>query len=365
MTTFSPNHLDELVNQLRRQGVPVKSERQPAFARFPAIWRGGDGLNVVLYRDGGAYDFVDRERLSFPELCQRLAIDIETADDNTLNPPSALSQIVQDSQHQRADNQAKQVAKRIRHLWLNSLPLWAPESEILVGRALVRQRRQAKHLNQQTLPARLYLQQRGIPVELIEMRESPLQFYPEKEGGLLLIPIIDEAGERIGLQRIGLTKEGEKQPVFTDSKVPDSGPTKAMLGSSKGYCLLKPPPDQQPSLLPQHVCLVEGVETGLAVLAVTGLPTLILFSSAGIASPPVGYMQRITGLQGVIIAEDHDKAGREAAAEATSLLTQAGLTVYRVCPPEQGADWLDTLFDRGLPQCRELFVRLLDSTIES
>jgi hypothetical protein len=83
--------------------------------------------------------------------------------------------------------------------------------------------------------------------------------------------------------------------------------------------------------------LCESIEDGLALLQMTGAATWAVPSASMMPTfiPP-------EGVEEIVLAPDHDRAGRKAIEQAVPRLQEKGLRVRQMLPPA-GADWVDTL----------------------
>lgn len=83
----------------------------------------------------------------------------------------------------------------------------------------------------------------------------------------------------------------------------------------------------------------EGIETTLSAMQLAKLPGIAALSAANM---PAVNVPRCAS---VIIAADHDEAGRKAAAHLAERLQYEGRQVRIALPPTEGADWNDVLLD--------------------
>jgi len=160
----------------------------------------------------------------------------------------------------------------------------------------------------------------------------------------------DGAGNFRGVQRIGLGPTGEPLRDKHRNKV------KAMLGRPRGGAVSLPG-----ERLPDTIILCEGVETGLAIHAATGISVACCLSAGFIAAyePPHQLVR-------VVIAADCDASGtgQEAAEKAADVLRVGNRKVEVALPgPEhapglfgpdraplgKGVDWLDVYGLEGGP----------------
>ena len=85
------------------------------------------------------------------------------------------------------------------------------------------------------------------------------------------------------------------------------------------------------------MCVAEGIETGLAVQQVTGIPTVAALSKSGTVRLDLPSV-----VQEVIICADGDDAGREAAKFAACHFRN-NVRIIRVAPADDGQDFADML----------------------
>ncbi len=130
-------------------------------------------------------------------------------------------------------------------------------------------------------------------------------------------------GRPVGLHRTYLTMEGQKAPVPSPKKLT------SLLGPSNAIQL---------SSFDTRLAISEGVETALSFQVLSGIPTWACISAGGVErfTPP-------PGIQEIIIAGDHDKAGIKAAEKLINRLVVQGITVKTVFPNTSGEDWNDVL----------------------
>ncbi len=128
------------------------------------------------------------------------------------------------------------------------------------------------------------------------------------------------------VHRTYLTRDGHKANV---------DPAKKSLGFIKGGAVRLAPAG--PTL-----ALSEGIETGLAFMAGTGLPTWACLSTGGLR----GVVLPTMPLAGdVVIAADHDQPGLDAAHDTARRLACEGRRVRIVTPPRAGQDFADLLLE--------------------
>jgi len=127
------------------------------------------------------------------------------------------------------------------------------------------------------------------------------------------------SGQPVGIHRTELSADARK----VDRK---------MLGPAAGAAVMLT--DEPPVDTALGVC--EGIETGLAVMALGGGGVWALMSAGGIASLPV-----LGGVETLTIFADHDTAGTTAARECGERWFAAGIPTTIRKPPTPGHDFLD------------------------
>jgi putative DNA primase/helicase len=98
-----------------------------------------------------------------------------------------------------------------------------------------------------------------------------------------------------------------------------------------------------------RLALTEGIETGLAVMQATGMPTWACVSAGGLAAvelpPDVGTVE-------IWADREASGAGVNAAANAAARLHADGRTVHVIAPEGEDDDWLDVLVRDGAEALR-------------
>lgn len=127
----------------------------------------------------------------------------------------------------------------------------------------------------------------------------------------------------VALHRTFLRPDGKgKAPV---------SPNKKTLGRVSGAAVRLAP-------AAEPVAVTEGIESGLAVLAATQIPTWAALSAGGIRAlvlPPLPLAAAVT------ICADHDPVGIAAAQDAAERWHREGRRVRIAVPPEPGTDFND------------------------
>lgn len=205
---------------------------------------------------------------------------------------------------------------------------------------------------QQLLPIRgtvaeTYLKKRGIWSENIPwtLRFHPgLEYIDENKKVLgvfpaLVAPLKDRDGRIVSLHRTFLSADGTKAPVPEPKKVMPA--FKPLRG-----CAIKLWQAKDPTL-----ALTEGIETGLAVHAISRLPVWAAYSATLL--PNVELPENV---RKVVIFGDKDvsEAGQKYAAQAAENFRAQGKDV-EVCIPKMAiaagaktVDWLDVLLTQGI-----------------
>lgn len=209
-------------------------------------------------------------------------------------------------------------------------------------------------------PARAYLRKRGITHAvgpLDDLRFHPGMTYFENKVKLGDFPVLlsllrQPNGNPTTLQRIFLTEQGEKAPVDAPKKVMPLRSTVMFAGSAV----------RLDHAIGSVLCVTEGVETGMAWRAMTGLPTW--------ATCVAGLMEEVVipeSVQIVIACGDLDPAkggadvgrGTSAAAKLVARVRESGRKAAAIFPPfslpegaVKGVDWNDVLNHYGLEEAK-------------
>lgn len=328
----------QIIQYLSNNGL--KYRISGSYLRFPAIWRGGDGLSVSLHIYSGFWtDFAAGERGKYCDLCNKLGI---TPSKST--PVLDKKQITTEKRKEEARKQALlDIANKI----------WNDSKKVTSNS-----------------PAFFYLLNRGIPVETIQTLIDT-DVIREKQLGKIAILVSrmyeDLTGETFcGIHRIFLNNDGTSREV--------RGRRKAMLGGS-GYTTIQGHGGVEPI-----IAVGEGLETCLSGwAALDRKPALVVSYVAGnlekTAIPDDFKSAKI------LILADRDKPsavikdakgrytrkpgrGQEAALNLKKALSAQGFTVKMAIPPgipghEDKADWNDVYL-----YSPEETTRLLSQAIE-
>jgi putative DNA primase/helicase len=92
------------------------------------------------------------------------------------------------------------------------------------------------------------------------------------------------------------------------------------------------------------LAVAEGIESGLAILSATGIPTWAALSTSGLRSL---ILPAVVELVFIGADNDHNGAGEAAAGDAASRWLAEGREVRIARPPRPGSDFNDVLLDRG------------------
>jgi hypothetical protein len=84
------------------------------------------------------------------------------------------------------------------------------------------------------------------------------------------------------------------------------------------------------------LAVCEGIETGLSVLQMTGIPTWAGLSTAGMIN-----LSLPLALKTLVICIDHDEAGIKASHALQRRAMSQGIAVKRLMPPNVGTDFND------------------------
>ncbi|WP_102867908.1 DUF7146 domain-containing protein [Pseudovibrio exalbescens] len=188
-------------------------------------------------------------------------------------------------------------------------------------------------------PAEAYLIGRGIPQREWpkslryhhSLRHPSGKYYPA-----LMAQVVSVDGEHLGIWRIYVTSEGKKAP---EEKM------KLGLGLIHGGAVRLGEP------LGGRIGLTEGIETGLAVMAMTNIPVWPVLARAGFTNVELPF-----DVTRADIYADHDHTkfsetkgkyqqpdGLRSARAGAERLAQMGVESYVQEPCAYGLDWLDVL----------------------
>jgi hypothetical protein len=177
-------------------------------------------------------------------------------------------------------------------------------------------------------PAETYLTGRELPYHA----DMPLKYHAAcpRGGGCypaMLAQMTDVVtAEPCGVHRTFLKPDGSGKADFQ--------PNKMMLGKAKNAVVRLSPDDE----VTQGLGIVEGIENGLAILAIGWKPVWVALSAGGVASFPV-----LHGIEAITVFADHDQAGQEAAIQCSRRWADQGKEAIIRTPKHFGADWNDMI----------------------
>ncbi len=171
-----------------------------------------------------------------------------------------------------------------------------------------------------------YLRGRGITIS----PPASLRYHPglKHSSTGLLLPCMVAAVQSVdgavtGIQRIFLRTDGSDKANVSNPKM--------MLGDIAGGAV-------RFARSAPKLCIAEGIETAIAVMQESGIPTWAALSTS--------LMKRIIlppEVEHVVICADHDQAGIDAAHGAARRMQDEGRTVRIALPSEPGRDFCDEL----------------------
>ena len=173
-----------------------------------------------------------------------------------------------------------------------------------------------------------YFKSRGIHVPI----PTTIRFHPwlkHRSGsmwpGLVALVTCGNEAQPLAIHRTFLSRDGKcKAPVE---------PQRMMLGPCHGGAVrLTPPADV--------LMIGEGIETCLAVMQATGLPTWAALSTSGLRS-----LELPGEVSELVVLADGDDSGEKAAVEAGNRWKREGRRV-RIARPPRGLDFNDVLLGR-------------------
>jgi len=169
-------------------------------------------------------------------------------------------------------------------------------------------------------PVEDYLRDRDLKLvpQLLELRYHPRCPFKGDKVGAMIAPMTNAVtAEFRGVHRTRLAPKD-----------------KAMLGPAKDAVVRLCPDHEVTSRL--HIC--EGIETGLALLAMGFKPLWCALSAGGIAAFPI-----LDGVESLTIFADRDanQAGERAALDCGDRWRAAGREVRVLAPPKVGTDFAD------------------------
>lgn len=193
-------------------------------------------------------------------------------------------------------------------------------------------------------PCDLYLKRRGLgglrphPTALRHHRGLPYWADGENLGTFpaMVAPLVGSDGRLVALHRTYLTADGQKAAVPSAKKV--TGPDGPLAGT------------HIPLSMPARgvVGIAEGIETALAAMCASNVPTVAAYSACNLAA-----WKWPAGVQRLMIFGDADKAGRDAADTLQARALAARLRCEVMTPMTEGADWCDVWVERGALETAE------------
>jgi hypothetical protein len=147
----------------------------------------------------------------------------------------------------------------------------------------------------------------------------------------MLAPILDVSGEQIGVHMTYLRPDGSGKADLSPKKL-----QRETRGAVSGGAIRLIPFNPEVELV-----LAEGLETALSAAEIFGLPAWSVIYAGGLKTvelPPE--------VKRILIAADHDEAGRQCALAARSRWITEGRAVRVKVPPTPGHDFNDVLFER-------------------
>lgn len=201
-------------------------------------------------------------------------------------------------------------------------------------------------------PARLYLARRGIsinPPDTLRFHRALPYYDGEKRLGefpAILAMMTDVNGNALTIHRTYLSETGQKAAVEAPKKLMSIPSDRKLVG---GGVRLSPAEGRT-------IAVAEGIETALAVLEATGIPTWAAVNAYLLEhfSPPPNTEQ-------VLVFADKDRAteqhpsghGQEAAKALVQRLWTVGIKAGAIVPSgeipngHKSVDWLDVLNQKG------------------
>ena len=173
--------------------------------------------------------------------------------------------------------------------------------------------------------AEAYLASRKLSYEAAALRFHPSCPFGRERWPAMVAAMTDLQNDTFcGVHRTALMPDGS-------GKAP---PGKMMLGSARSACV-KLSADEEVS---DALMICEGIETGLALLAIGISPIWALLSAGGLARLPV-----LAGINSLTIFADNDRseAGVRAARKCAERWSNADREARIVMPETIGADWAD------------------------
>ncbi|MBN8506482.1 MAG: PriCT-2 domain-containing protein, partial [Burkholderiales bacterium] len=269
-------------------------------------------------------------------------------DDATTAPPTAAelqkieaARVKREQQRQAEEAQYRQRAEQAAR---DAAKLWAEAAELQAG---------IEGASASPYLARKSVQAHGV-------RLLP--------GRVLAVPMRDEAGELVNLQRIAPQRPTpEDEAAGAREKRYLSGGRKKgarhWLGDPAAK-LLSAAAAGESGAGPAVLCLAEGYATAASCHEASGWPVAVCFDSGNLAEVARGLPVLLPGAAFLVLADDDaataertgKNPGRVAAAQAVRALRKAGALAWAVCPtghaPGSNADFNDMHQAQGLDAVR-------------
>lgn len=196
-----------------------------------------------------------------------------------------------------------------------------------------------------------YLKNRGIALSVLESLSDDIHFHPSLPhymGGerlgeypAMLCLVRDKLGDPVSIHRTYLTNDGEKATLPADEKAKQMMPSPSYVDLSGGAIQLT----GKKAVLG----LSEGIETALAVIDATGLPTWPTYSDSMLANFDLEKIKGDVDLVLIWADKDRSLAGEKAAKTLKQRAWDAGIACQIMLPcfpipeGEKSIDWLDVL----------------------
>lgn len=261
-------------------------------------------------------------------------------EDSTAPPSAAELQRLEDDRakrEQRRQSEEAQYRERAEQAAREAAKLWAEAAE---------------------LPSRSaspYLQRKGVQAHGVRLLP----------GQVLAVPMRDEGGELVNLQRIAPrppTPDEEARGAREKRYLPGGRKKGARhwLGAPAAELLRAAAAGDGPAVL----CLAEGYATAASSHEASGWPVAVCFDSGNLVEVARGLPVQLPGAAFLVLADDDGATaartgknpGRQAAAQAVRALRKAGARAWAVCPAghaEDGnADFNDLHQAQGLDAVR-------------
>lgn len=303
----------------------VKPQHGKRWMRFPAVWRGSNDYNIAANVNGVVFDHTAQRRIPLDELMTLLG---DTPDASRLGRAFLSRDEIENS------NAAK--LRRAKSKWNDAIPLSTP---CPAGDACIQ-----------------YLLNRGIPESVIE-RNKPYIRASMSEGLMMLTPIFSPVDKSLlGVQRYYIDEAGSKRipewEINEDGKnITVQGEKAKMMmgfalhGGMAGGVLIH---GDRERFTGRSIGCCEGYETGLAIMAATGMPMYVLYTAGGLERMSLNYLASL-GVEEITICGDNDlpdrkgvRRGQQAVGVlADRIINEIGIMPKAAIPEVSGTDWLN------------------------